>query len=498
MVGSQATLDVYLGFVAFFSGVGLTLLYVRFAPKRAAAKDEPTPADQPPLQANDASRAEMAIRQLHDMALNVASDVNAHKTIVGQISSRLAKPEGTGADQERMISEAVGELLQANSALQARLEIAEQRIQAQAQEIQLQQSVAQTDALTGLANRRAFDGVLQESLERLRQVAEPFSVVMFDVDFFKQLNDVHGHLAGDEVLRSLGKLLPAVLKSSDVACRYGGEEFAIVLRGANILEAQAIGERIRAAIEALTVSAEGKSLKVTASLGAAEGAAADQALTVVRRVDDCVYASKRAGRNCFHWHNGAECVLATTQPSRVVTRRPPAADAQPLASPLLPAKMLPDRAMMTNLLQRAVAESDRSGQPLALLHVVIRQFEALAGQHGSEVPELAEAHVAQAVSQVLREMDVVGHWSPGEFMIVLPRCTEPAARIVAQRVAASVPRSVRLSADIRVTLDLATGTAAKQFGESAEHLHARAAHAAARAADASAAEPAAPAEATSA
>src|SRR5207245_4452083 len=129
-------------------------------------------------------------------------------------------------------------------------------------------------------------------------------LVILYIDFFKKFNDTHGHQVGDEVLRQVGKVLTAQSRDMDLPCRYGGEEFAVVLPATEASKACIVAERIRVAIEASTTVCEGKKLKVTCSLGISQFLADDDVARIIRRADDALYTSKKAGRNCGHWHTG--------------------------------------------------------------------------------------------------------------------------------------------------------------------------------------------------
>jgi two-component system, cell cycle response regulator len=151
---------------------------------------------------------------------------------------------------------------------------------------------SRTDALTGLPNRRHLE-------ERLRRLAEPgqeLSVLLLDVDRFKRVNDEHGHAAGDEVLRAIAGRLRGAARAGDLAGRWGGEEFLVVLPATGPAEAAALGERARAAIAVSPVPLEPDSLWVTASVGVASGVD-DGWEGLVRRADIGLYAAKEGGRD---------------------------------------------------------------------------------------------------------------------------------------------------------------------------------------------------------
>jgi len=157
---------------------------------------------------------------------------------------------------------------------------------------------ANTDARTGLANSRAFDLALESALEA-RVGDEVLSVLMLDIDQFKDFNDRHGHPAGDEALRAFANTLRACMRDGDIAARYGGEEFAVYLPGIDHASALGIAERIRARTEAMIVSlAPGLTDRLTISAGVATAPDHGQdRVTLLRLADQALYVAKTSGRN---------------------------------------------------------------------------------------------------------------------------------------------------------------------------------------------------------
>ena len=154
------------------------------------------------------------------------------------------------------------------------------------------------DPLTGLANRRAFGDFLEREFVRARRRDRPLAVAMFDLDRFKRLNDTHGHLAGDLVLRETARAAAALVRDDECLARYGGEELALVLPDAPAAEALAAAERVRAAIGACAIPFGGVLLRVSASAGVASlvpsmSAPAD----IVAAADAALYRAKALGRD---------------------------------------------------------------------------------------------------------------------------------------------------------------------------------------------------------
>lgn len=159
--------------------------------------------------------------------------------------------------------------------------------------------LALTDPLTGLYNRRYMEAHLDTLIERARQSHRPFSVVMIDIDHFKPINDTYGHDAGDDVLRQFARRIQCNLRGIDLACRYGGEEFVIVMPDADMPTAEAVAERLRSQIAAtpFPVSEGARNLDVTISIGIAARVEGDRPDSLLKRADEALYRAKRSGRN---------------------------------------------------------------------------------------------------------------------------------------------------------------------------------------------------------
>jgi diguanylate cyclase (GGDEF)-like protein len=160
-------------------------------------------------------------------------------------------------------------------------------------------NLSMRDPLTGLFNRRYLEETLGRELPRARRRGESVGVILLDLDHFKRLNDTFGHDAGDFVLNRMGELLAHASRGSDIACRFGGEEFALVLPGASLDTARKRAEAIRAGFEALDVEFEGRKIgPLTLSAGvAAISPESEDWSTALQQADRALYAAKQAGRN---------------------------------------------------------------------------------------------------------------------------------------------------------------------------------------------------------
>jgi len=155
------------------------------------------------------------------------------------------------------------------------------------------------DGLTGLANRRNLDELLAAEVARCTRYGRPMSVVMIDLDHFKQLNDRHGHLAGDHVLRQAADILRSCVRKQDLVARYGGEEVAILMPETPMEQAASVAERLRQALSSARISWRGQEIQLTASFGVVGTPSlhVEDPSEMLRLADRALYRAKAAGRN---------------------------------------------------------------------------------------------------------------------------------------------------------------------------------------------------------
>jgi diguanylate cyclase (GGDEF)-like protein len=157
--------------------------------------------------------------------------------------------------------------------------------------------IAVTDELSGLSSRRYFESRLTEEWARRERYGTPVAVAIFDLDRFKAVNDSLGHAAGDRVLRRFGEIIHGEIRSSDVACRYGGEEFAVLFAESSAAAASAVAERIRRSLKRQEFEWEGRDFRVTVSAGIAAAEGSRERTEILFRADKALYRAKQKGRN---------------------------------------------------------------------------------------------------------------------------------------------------------------------------------------------------------
>ncbi len=159
--------------------------------------------------------------------------------------------------------------------------------------------LVRTDTLTGIANYHYFVQALEQEIERTQRSGQPTSLIMLDIDFFKKVNDHWGHEIGNQALIHLARLLQKIVRKLDIPCRYGGEEFAIILPDTNLAACLPVAERIREGIEKSPLDVAGQPLRITVSLGISTYRG-EQEITVeklVQQADQYLYQAKENGRN---------------------------------------------------------------------------------------------------------------------------------------------------------------------------------------------------------
>ncbi len=158
------------------------------------------------------------------------------------------------------------------------------------------------DPLTGLWNRMAFDEALHREIELARRAQRPLSLVVFDVDHFKRINDHYGHDAGDALLRCIAATAERCCRASDIVYRYGGEEFVLLLGNTDLMGACRVAERLRRQVARSRCRHHDVELKATISLGVADWREGEDGAELFRRADEALYQAKASGRNCVRSH----------------------------------------------------------------------------------------------------------------------------------------------------------------------------------------------------
>ena len=170
------------------------------------------------------------------------------------------------------------------------------------------EEISQLDPLTNLFNRRHFFSMVEYKSIKNRRFLYDLSVMILDLDYFKLVNDTHGHVVGDQVLRDIARIIKGSVRQVDIACRYGGEEFAILLPQTGIDTAIGVGHRLRETIERTAMQTDKGLVPVTVSIGVAclSGNEEIDFDTLIERADAALYAAKNAGRNQMRASTGKE------------------------------------------------------------------------------------------------------------------------------------------------------------------------------------------------
>ena len=228
-------------------------------------RDVQVARDLAPLQRMVGSRLEVLANHVKDFRAREESRFLEHSERTQKMTARVAELESQARDLHR--------------------------------NLHLERSRARLDPLTGVANRISFDERLQEEIVRFARFGSPVSVLIWDIDHFKSVNDNFGHRAGDRVLREVAKCLAGRLRTTDFVARFGGEEFVMMLIGTPLVEANRVAEELRDSVASLKLHFRGSPVKVTISCGITELRAGDDAEAVFDRADSALYRAKDGGRN---------------------------------------------------------------------------------------------------------------------------------------------------------------------------------------------------------
>jgi diguanylate cyclase len=383
-----------------------------------------------------------------------------------------------------MIVDVVAKLIEANQKMHEKLASTEKKLHEQAQKIQAHAAEARTDSLTLLMNRRAFDDELVRRCAEASRQGRIFSLIMADVDYFKELNDSHGHQTGDEILRGVARLLRRKMRDMDLVARYGGEEFAVILPGTNLKDAEIVALRACEGVEKSPFSHEGKEIRISMSFGVAEIKSREDGVALVSRADKALYAAKEGGRTCVYLHDGETI-------RRAVNEKPPTASK---ISALPSCHSLPDaersfengssscgifgceistnqpaifrnsvispniqsRAEFCQQIKSRAAEWKRGGPIFSVALIEVNCYDSCGEHCGSNEREVATIEAGNFLTATVREMDVVGFYAPCSFAILLPTAELVSAIRLAERLREgfSLASSVGKSENSRLTLSV--------------------------------------------
>jgi diguanylate cyclase len=466
-IGTYLLVNLLCACVALGVGFGAGVWFFGTKESKPVASAKKPPPKRPTAPNRSVERVAQANRRVAELAQGVATDVGDHTAKMRAISADLAGVDREASGTNAAVLTAMDKILAANTELQQRLELAEKQLAAQAAEIKAHESEARTDSLTGLSNRRAFDDELKRRLNESARKGTSVTLVLLDIDFFKKFNDTHGHQVGDEVLRQVANTLRKQAREMDLPCRYGGEEFAVILPATDVAGACVVAERIRKAVEATGIAADGKTLQVTCSLGLSQVQPGDDPAKIIRRADDALYKSKKEGRNCGHWSDGPNHFPITAPPA--VTSSDD--DVRELAGG---AENEPGgRTTFLHQLKRRVTESHRFGVPLSLMQLKIEDFATVSQKYGKSIAGQVLEAARPSVEKALREMDELAQLENGEFVVMLPGKTQAEAGQIVKRIRVTMSKCVVPLKDQEFQVRVRHGIAELQPNETAQELISR-------------------------
>ncbi|MCD8141436.1 MAG: GGDEF domain-containing protein [Planctomycetaceae bacterium] len=260
------------------------------------------------------------IEEVRALMLQLASVIKSTETASGEAAEAFSTARKTidgMSDDSDILTEArqllvdeIDRVLQSNAKLHKELDKANQGIAEQRRQIEELRVQARIDALIRIPNRAAFDERLREYISLLERTNLVFTLLLLDIDHFKRINDVFGHVNGDRILRGVAARIADSVRNNDFAARYGGEEFAVIFPGTMMDEATAVAERVRQDISKTNFRMDDENIKMTISGGVAECRKGMGPEQIIAAADAALYEAKRGGRNrlCKHGENGMTTV----------------------------------------------------------------------------------------------------------------------------------------------------------------------------------------------
>lgn len=242
------------------------------------------------------------IQDVAGLVTNVTKASEKYTTDLSKATEKLSV-ELTKEELEAMlktIATSTKDMITYNKALEEKLAASSEVMQELQRDLEMVRREALTDSLTNLANRKAFDAEIERVVAEAEERKEAFSLIMLDIDHFKNFNDDYGHQVGDQVLKLVAKTLTDGVKGKDMAARYGGEEFAVILPGTILLSGMKVAEHLRQTVstkEIINRNSGEKLGRITLSAGVAEHTPGEPIDGLIERADNALYTAKRNGRN---------------------------------------------------------------------------------------------------------------------------------------------------------------------------------------------------------
>lgn len=358
--------------------------------------------------------------------------------------------------------------------------------------------LASTDPLTGCLNRRAFFSIVKNSFDEAKNTQGAIACIMLDIDFFKKINDNYGHSIGDLVLSTVADCLKNALRNTDLLCRYGGEEFCIILRKSDIGSAQGLAERIRESIESLSFAHNpaAKDLTVTCSFGVSditfEAADVEQ---LIDQADQSLYVSKDSGRNRVTRfdqvkNSSPEAPATPASPEEIHNEESIPQTDKVLATTENLIASLADRHGFIDNVGSALEEAKANGESFAVLFIDIDHLRRINTTLGYAAGDSLIREVAKRLSRLLRDSDrlvrvdldedanssAVSHLGSDEFGLLVRNFGE-ASNVynVAKRITQSLgnpltinDQEIRVSASIGISVYPDDGETCEELVNSAE------------------------------
>ncbi len=248
-------------------------------------------------------RVQSTIKEVNSIVSNVKDATSKYNSTLSDVSQKLTNKKSSAEDIEKAVQMVVADtqtMIQQNQKLEEQLSRSSQAMKEMQRDLDQVRKEALTDSLTGLSNRKAFDAEIRRTAHEMSESGQTFSLVMMDIDYFKSFNDNYGHQVGDQVLRLVARTLIEGVKGRDMAARFGGEEFALILPETNTQGALKVADSLRRAVagkEVINRNSGDKLGRITLSGGVAQFLPGEDIDDLIARADAALYTAKHNGRN---------------------------------------------------------------------------------------------------------------------------------------------------------------------------------------------------------